>query len=172
MSYAHNDQSSNRTDVQTIENLRNNAQDQVRQGEHQLQQITALFNNDQSRPDVIQSLENLRNNAQDQVRKGQIDLLHSNELLNSLGNTSYLRASASGESSPPRLNKNVSSWIHFGKQNRSKIKESQPDIKPKQMMRELASLWHRTSPEDRQPYEEIAKRDKERYLQEKTEAQR
>lgn len=69
---------------------------------------------------------------------------------------------------PPRLKKNVSGYIHFGKKNRSKIKKSQPDITPQEMTKELAKRWNALSTKQRQRYEQIAIRDKERYLQEKT----
>ena len=63
--------------------------------------------------------------------------------------------------------KNVSNWVHFCAENREKVKAENPDMKPKEIMKELSLMWKALDEDEKAEYEEKAKEDKERYLKEK-----
>ena len=197
MSYTHNDHSSNRTDLQTIENLRNNAQDQIRQGEQNLYHVNELLNNNQLDQDVIQVLEKVRKNAQDIVRKGQKYMHYylwcqrvaennqrvaeNNQRVaesNQRIDISKVRASSSDDSPsffrnilglpPPRPKGRRSAYIYYSNELRPvfRVHSLYCKFTPQQTVAQLALWWNQLSLEAREPYEEMAKRDKERWQQE------
>jgi len=52
------------------------------------------------------------------------------------------------------------------KENRDKFKAEKKDLKPKDVTKELGARWKKLSPADKKPYEELAKKDKDRYEKE------
>lgn len=65
--------------------------------------------------------------------------------------------------------KNLSTWILFSKAERPKVKKEFPDMKPKEVMGELAKRW-KIAKEDEDAMEEfkiLAEEDKKRYEEEK-----
>ena len=58
-------------------------------------------------------------------------------------------------------------FLFFYQENRAKFKEQNPEAKPSEMMTLLAAGWKACPEEERGPYVEKAKKDKERYLREK-----
>ena len=60
-----------------------------------------------------------------------------------------------------------SAYILYSSAKRPEIVAVNPELKAAEVVKLLASSWKELSTEDRQPYEEMASKDKERYLQEK-----
>ncbi len=64
------------------------------------------------------------------------------------------------------VKKACSSFIHFSTSEMPKVKQLHPDLKQVEIMREIGSLWNRLNEEQKQPYIEMAERDKLRYQKE------
>merc|ERR1711907_857776 len=60
-----------------------------------------------------------------------------------------------------------SAYILYSSKKRPEVVAANPDLKAAEIVKLLATSWKELSSEDRQPYEEMAAKDKERYLQEK-----
>ena len=60
-----------------------------------------------------------------------------------------------------------SAYILYSSEKRPEVVAANPELKAAEIVKLLASSWKQLSPEERQPYEEMAAKDKERYLQEK-----
>lgn len=60
--------------------------------------------------------------------------------------------------------KPVNAYMYFGQVTREKLKNT---VDPKDMMSEIAKKWKELSPDQKRPFEEQAKKDKERYENEK-----
>lgn len=56
-----------------------------------------------------------------------------------------------------------SAYIFFGQSARASIKAKNPDMPPKEIMRELGVQWKAMSAEEKKPYEEMARKDKQRH---------
>jgi hypothetical protein len=61
----------------------------------------------------------------------------------------------------------LSSYIFFCKENRSLVKEENPDLSTKELTSELGKKWREMEEEDRVPYKKLAELDKIRYESEK-----
>lgn len=64
------------------------------------------------------------------------------------------------------VKKNCSSFIHFSTTEGPKIKQLHPDLKQVEIMKEIGQLWNALNTQQKQPYVEMAERDKIRYLKE------
>jgi hypothetical protein len=60
-----------------------------------------------------------------------------------------------------------SSYLFFCAEKRSEVKESNPNMGPMDVTRELGKLWRELSDEDKEQYKELSVSDNERYLSEK-----
>ena len=60
-----------------------------------------------------------------------------------------------------------SAYIIYSSEKRPEVVAANPKLKAAEVVKLLAASWKELSSEDRQPYEEMASKDKERYLQEK-----
>jgi hypothetical protein len=58
-----------------------------------------------------------------------------------------------------------SAYVIFCQEKREEVKKTNPDIQPKEVMKELGKLWKETDEEDRKEYQEKSKEDKERYAE-------
>jgi hypothetical protein len=56
----------------------------------------------------------------------------------------------------------LTSYILFCNANRTKVKEENSELDPKDLTRKLAEMWSELSPEEKQPYVEESKREAER----------
>lgn len=70
--------------------------------------------------------------------------------------------------SVPKRNKNA--YMFFVADKREEVKNSNPDLKHKEIVAKLGELWREMSEEEKKPYEKQAAADKERYAKEKAEA--
>ena len=62
-----------------------------------------------------------------------------------------------------------SSYVFFCADKRAEVKDANPDLKPTEIISELARLWKELADEDKQPYIDQAAEAKELYLQQKSE---
>ena len=60
-----------------------------------------------------------------------------------------------------------SAYILYSSEKRPEVVAANPELKAAEVVKLLAASWKELSSEDRRPYEEMAAKDKERYLQEK-----
>jgi len=65
-----------------------------------------------------------------------------------------------------RQKKNLNAYNYYMKENRDKFKAEKKDLKPKDVTKELGAKWKKLKPEEKKPYEDMAKKDKERYEKE------
>jgi hypothetical protein len=61
----------------------------------------------------------------------------------------------------------LSAFFVFAASKRTEIKEANPDFGVTDISKELGRQWREMSAEDKVPFEDIAKKDKERYTREK-----
>lgn len=59
--------------------------------------------------------------------------------------------------------KNQSSYFHFANKNRARIREAHPDKKITEISKVIGAEWKALTAEQKKPFEESAKQDKERY---------
>jgi hypothetical protein len=67
---------------------------------------------------------------------------------------------------------NMSSYMYFVQKQRADVKKSNPNIDNKTVISLLGKMWRGLGDAERQPYNELAKTDRERYLREKAEWER
>lgn len=67
---------------------------------------------------------------------------------------------------PNAPKKASSSYLFFNAENRDKVKKQNPDIKPKDIMKELGKMWKALSEKDKVKYNKMADADKVRYANE------
>lgn len=63
----------------------------------------------------------------------------------------------------------TSSYMFFTKMNRQKIIDENPGIKFGNIAKKLSKLWKGMTDEEKEPYNKLAREDKERYNKEKGE---
>ena len=59
-----------------------------------------------------------------------------------------------------------SSYFHFMNSKRGEVKEADPSLKFGELTKKLTDMWKNLTPEEKQVYEDLAARDKERYQEE------
>ncbi|PNH10468.1 Non-histone chromosomal protein 6, partial [Tetrabaena socialis] len=59
----------------------------------------------------------------------------------------------------------LSAFMYFSNANRSKVKAENPNIAFGEVGKRLGELWKEATPEDKVPYEEMAAKDKKRYVE-------
>ena len=69
-------------------------------------------------------------------------------------------------SDPNKPKKGNTAWIFFTNDMREKVKADNPDAKTTDLTKIMSPMWKALSPEDKKPYEDKAKADKERYEKE------
>jgi len=67
---------------------------------------------------------------------------------------------------PNAPKKGLNAYMYFTKENRDKVKAEKTGLKPSEISKELGIRWKKLSPAEKKPYEEMAKKDKERYEKE------
>jgi len=67
---------------------------------------------------------------------------------------------------PLRPKRAMSSFMMFANERRPELKKANPNLKITEMGSELGKIWKTFSPEEKKKYEELAARDKARYLKE------
>ena len=55
-------------------------------------------------------------------------------------------------------------FLHFCSVKRPKLKQENPSLSVGAMARQLSSAWKLMTPEQKKPYNEMAERDKQRYV--------
>ena len=55
-------------------------------------------------------------------------------------------------------------FLHFCSVKRPKLKQENPSLSVGAMARQLSSAWKLMTPEQKKPYNEMAERDKQRYM--------
>merc|ERR1712189_104022 len=68
------------------------------------------------------------------------------------------------EKDPNQPKRNMSSYFHFCGEKRSDIKEDHPDATVGEVAKLLSAIWKELSETEKAKYEEMAKKDKERYV--------
>jgi high mobility group protein B2 len=68
---------------------------------------------------------------------------------------------------PKKIKRPRSSYAFFMKNVRQKIAAENPDKNPRELMSDIATVWHNISDGEKSKYEQMAKEDKNRYEQEK-----
>ena len=63
-------------------------------------------------------------------------------------------------------------YSFFNTPNMKKLKEENPDMKQSEIMKKSAAEWNALTEEEKQPYEEMAKKDKERHAKQIAEIQK
>lgn len=63
----------------------------------------------------------------------------------------------------PKPKRGRSAYIFFSNEKRPEVNEKFPDLKAKEVMSKLGEMWSSCSEEDKEPYNDLAKKDKERY---------
>jgi hypothetical protein len=69
-------------------------------------------------------------------------------------------------SDPNKPKKGNTAWIFFTNDMREKVKADNPDAKTTDLTKIMSPMWKALSPEEKKPYEDKAKADKERYEKE------
>ena len=64
---------------------------------------------------------------------------------------------------PNAPKKAISAYLYFNAENRDKVKKKNPDIKPKDIMKELGKMWKALSEKEKVKYNKMADEDKARY---------
>jgi len=64
---------------------------------------------------------------------------------------------------PNAPKKPMSAYLMFGNTQRAKIKQENPDMKSADIMKKIAEEWKKLTSTEKEPYEHMAKRDKERF---------
>merc|ERR1711983_407842 len=67
---------------------------------------------------------------------------------------------------PNAPKKNQNSYIHFGAQVRERIKKKMPNLSLGDMSKQISMEFKQLSAEERKKWDDIAKKDKERYQRE------
>jgi len=60
----------------------------------------------------------------------------------------------------------ISNFMYFVKMNREKIRQEEPTLTFKEIGQKLGVLWNAMTPDERAPYDELYRKDKERYQKE------
>lgn len=68
---------------------------------------------------------------------------------------------------PPK--RALSAYLYFSAENRSKVVTNNPDAAPKDIMRLLSAAWKKCGGKDKERFEGMAEKDKERYERQKKE---
>jgi len=66
---------------------------------------------------------------------------------------------------PNRPKRSLSSFMFFANENRKSVKEKFPDLKMTEIGKKLADEWNSLTPDGKTKYEQMAAKDKERYLE-------
>lgn len=69
-----------------------------------------------------------------------------------------------------KVKRSRSGYMYFTCHMRSKVVEENPGISACDSARELAKLWNKATTEEKEPFEEMARKDRERYLKEREDA--
>ena len=69
-------------------------------------------------------------------------------------------------SDPNKPKKGNTAWIFFTNDMREKVKADNPDAKTTDLTKIMSPMWKALTPEEKKPYEDKAKADKERYEKE------
>jgi hypothetical protein len=72
---------------------------------------------------------------------------------------------------PSRIKRAKTAYMCFCDANRQRVKEENPEMPAKDVLRTLATMWKETDNNSRKPYQALAKKDKERYEKERQERQ-
>lgn len=67
---------------------------------------------------------------------------------------------------PNAPKKNLSAYFHFAADKRPEIKEENPGIVITEQAKKIGILWKALEKEDKEPYEKLAEKDRERYAKE------
>ena len=63
--------------------------------------------------------------------------------------------------------KNIAAYLLFSNKMRILFKQDNTELAPNEAMKRIAKLWKEIKPEEKSIYQDLARKDKERYLQEK-----
>jgi len=70
------------------------------------------------------------------------------------------------EESEDKVKRPKNAYFFFTAEHRDEIKKNKPDLKQKEIFKELGELWKNLSDSKKKKYEEMAAKDKERYEKE------
>ena len=71
------------------------------------------------------------------------------------------------EKDPNQPKRAISAYLFFSQEKRPEVKEEFPNLANKEVFSKLGAMWKALSEKDRAPYDEMARKDKERYNREK-----
>ena len=71
-----------------------------------------------------------------------------------------------GEETDDKVKRPKNAYFFFTAEHREEIKKNKPDLKQKEIFKELGELWKNLSDSKKKKYEDMAAKDKERYEKE------